>query len=137
MKYNTAIVEDAQQARKYFNDLLNKQVVVEVKHVRKGRSLKQNAYLHLLLADFGMHFGYTVEESKQIFKKCSADIFSYERNNTTFWLSTADVDSKQMTDAIDRFKDYSANAGHQLPDATDEDWLRSIENRIEQDGRWL
>lgn len=137
MKYNLAIDAEHEAAAEYFSKLVVKQAVIEIKRVRKGRSLKQNAYLHLLLADFGMHFGYTLEEAKQLFKTVSADTFRYERNNVTFWLSTVDLDTKQLTDAIDKFKMYSAEAGHGLPDATNEDWLRSIENTIEQEGRYL
>jgi len=137
MKYNLAIPHEHLFAIDYLNELVEKNAIVEIKHVRKRRSLKQNAYLHLLLADFGMHFGYTLEEAKQLFKQCSHATFRYERNGATFWLSTADLDTKQLTDAIDRFKDYSAEQGHELPDATNEDWLRSIENMIEQEGRYL
>jgi hypothetical protein len=141
MKYDTSISEEAVLASTQLRKLLEKQAVVEIKEVRKGRTRKQNAYLHLLLADFGMQFGYTVEEAKQLFKALSPDIFKYERDSKlgalVFWLSTADVDTKQMSDAIEKFKNYSALAGHKLPDATDEAWLRSIENMIDGQREFL
>jgi len=140
MKYNTAIEAEATAANEYFDKLVDAGKVVEVKEIRKSRSLNQNNYLHLLLGAFGLNFGYSIEESKQIFKRLSQDTFYYYKKDSKgkkvwFIRSTADLNTKQMSDAIDKFMKYSAENGYALPLATDEAWLREISNQIEREGR--
>lgn len=137
MKYNLNDVEERNKAKEYWDKLWDGRKVVELKEVRKYRTLNQNNYLHLLLGAFGLNFGYTVEESKQIFKRLSKDIFYYEKSSVNFLKSTAELDTKEMSTAIDRFMDYSAEHGYSLPLATDEAWLREISNQIERESRWV
>lgn len=135
MKYNTAIKEEKENAKKYFEKLVASESLVEIKKISRTRSLRQNSYLHLLLGAFGDHFGYTIEESKLIYKEVNKDIFYYKKKDRVFIRSSADLDSKEMTKSIDHFRDVSAEQGCELPLATDQDWLRSIENMIEQNSR--
>lgn len=132
MKYNTAIKGEKENAKKYFEELLAKDSIVEIKKVSRNRSLKQNSYLHLLLGAFGDHFGYTLEEAKLIYKEINKTIYFYKKKDRTFIRSSADLSVDEMKDSIDRFREKSAEQGCDLPLATDQDWLRSIENMIEQ-----
>lgn len=135
MKYNTAIKGEKENAKKYFEKLVDSESLVEIKKISRTRSLRQNSYLHLLLGAFGDHFGYTIEEAKLIYKEVNKDIYYYKKKDRVFIRSSADLDSKEMTKSIDHFRDVSAAQGCDLPLATDEDWLRSIENMIEQNSR--
>lgn len=135
MKYNTAIKGEKQDAEKYFKKLVDSESLVEIKKISKTRSLRQNSYLHLLLGAFGDHFGYTIEEAKLIYKEVNKNIYYYKKKDRVFIRSSADLDSAEMTKTIDHFREVSASQGCELPLATDQDWLRSIENMIEQNSR--
>lgn len=132
MKFNTAIGREKKDAEKYFKELVAKESLVEIKKISKTRSLRQNSYLHLLLGAFGDHFGYTLEESKLIYKEINKTIYFYKKKGRRFIRSSADLSVDEMKQSIDRFREASAEQGCDLPLATDQDWLRSIENMIEQ-----
>lgn len=137
MKFNLAVPQEAQQALGYFNKLQETKLVIELKKVSPRRSLNQNNYLHLLIGAFAQHFGYTLEEAKQIYKELSPDIYRYEKKGRIFWRSSADLTKEDMAKTIDVFMRKSAEAGYALPLATDEGWLREIENEIERSKYYL
>jgi len=137
MKFNTSIKSERKEAMRYFMTLANKHQIIEVKKVSPKRSLNQNAYLHLLIAAFGQHFGYDLEESKQLYKMISPDVYKYTKNNRTFWRSSADLTKEEMAKTIDAFMKKSAEAGYPLPLATNQEWLRQIENEIERSKYYL
>ena len=127
MIFNLKNEADRYKAKEYLNRLLSLEKTVEIKEVRKIRSLSQNRYLHLILAWFAYQTGYTLDETKKyIFKKIvNPDIFYIENFTGAFgeverWRSTRDLDTKEMTAAIDKFRDYSAlEAGIYLPEPKD------------------
>lgn len=104
----------------------------------RPRSIAQNSYLHVCLAYFASEFGYNLEEVKyNIFKKIvNKDIFSKQRVSkrgqmVTYWRSTADLDTKELTDAIERFRNYSAMvAGLYIPEPNEEDALLEAQKQI-------
>lgn len=132
MKYNLAIKAEKSAAFKYFMTLANKKSLVEVKKLSPNRSLRQNSYLHLLIGAFGNHFGYTMEEAKIVYKRMNANIYFYKKNDIPFMKSSADLTVEEMTASIEKFREESAAAGCPLPTATDQGWLREIENEIER-----
>lgn len=132
MKYNTAVEREKQDAQAYLDKLVASKSIVEIKKVSRNRSLKQNSYLHLLLGAFGNHFGYTIEEAKLIYKEVNKNIYYYKKKDRIFIRSSADLSVDEMKKTIDHFREVSAAQGCDLPLATDQDWLRSIENMIEQ-----
>ncbi len=85
MKFNTAVKDEKREAFQYFMRLANKHQIIEVKKISPGRSLRQNSYLHLLIGYFGSHFGYTMEEAKQIYKELNVSIYRYEKKDRHFW----------------------------------------------------
>ena len=141
MKYNTANNAEAGKALDYLLTLTKGNKIVEVKEVKPRRSLNQNSYLHLLLGAFGAHFGYTLEEAKEVYKHLNKEIYAYEREvrgkQWQFWRSSADLDKEEMAKSIDTLMTWSARAGYPLPPATDQEWLRQIENEIERSGYYL
>ena len=138
MKYNTVNRDEAIEAFNYLTQLTGREAIVEVKRVSPGRSLQQNAYYHLLLGIFGLEFGWSIEEAKVLHKReVSPTIFVYEKNGVKFLRSSADLDSKEMSDSIEQLKKYSAEHGLELPDAEDDNKLRFYENMIEREGKYL
>lgn len=132
MKFNLAIKAEKSQAFAYFTTLANKNSLVEIKKISPTRSLNQNSYLHLIIAAFGANFGYNMEEAKALYKEFSPGIYKYTKKGRTFWRSSADLSKEEMAATIDKFMERSKEAGFPLPLATNQEWLRSLENEIEQ-----
>lgn len=119
--------------------------IVELTEKKPRRSTQQNAYLHVILGYFAMETGNTLEWVKQqYFKKLvNADIFIREQEDK--WLgrmkvlrSSADLDSAEMTTAIDRFRNWSSSeAGIYLPSANEEDMLSLMEIEISRYKQYL
>lgn len=112
-------------------------ITVEVKEHRPLRTLKQNRYLHLIIGWFGIETGYTMAESKQVFKEYNAHWFAYEKNGKRFWKSTAQLNSKELTECIDRFRDYSNENGVYLAAPYETAMLQYYDNQIENNKRWM
>ena len=129
---------DRQKFRTYCEYLLKRQVVVEVKERKRQRTLAQNRYLHVVLAYFASEFGYDLSYVKyDIFKKIvNEEIFRRERRNrrgqaVTYYRSSTDLDTGEMTTAIERFRNYSAaEAGLYIPEANEHDALLEAEKQI-------
>lgn len=128
---------DEFEAFTYLTKLAANGSLVEVKKISPKRSLSQNSYLHLLLGAFGAHFGYSLEEAKAIYKELNNSLYRYEKKGRTFWRSSADLSKEDMAKSIDLFMQKSAEQGYPLPLATDQEWLRSIENEIERTKHYL
>lgn len=137
MKYNLKNDQEHTKAWEYLTDLSLKECLVEIKKISPKRSLNQNSYLHLLLGSFGEHFGYTIEEAKQIYKEINGDLYLYTKKNRHFVRSSADLTKEEMANSIDKFMRASAERGHPLPLATDKEWLVQIENEIEASKHYL
>ncbi len=129
---------DRQKFRTYTEFLLKKQVVVEVKERKHQRSLAQNRYLHTILAYFASEFGYSLEQTKyDLFKRTvNKDIFEVERENRrgkriVYLRSTRDLDTGEMTTAIERWRNWCASeAGLYIPEANEYDALLEAEKQI-------
>lgn len=137
MKFDTAVPYEAKQATDYLKQLREKRNIVELKKVSPHRTLSQNSYLHLLIGAFGNHFGYTLEEAKQIYKELNAGIYRYQKKDRVFWRSSRELSKEDMAKTIDTFMQKSAEAGYPLPLATDTGWLREIEREIERSKYYL
>lgn len=136
MIYSTHIPEQREKAIERFQWLVERHKRIELTEKKTKRSISQNGYLHLILSWFGLEFGYTLEEVKQeIFKKeVNQDIF-YDGEKDGIvkvqqWRSTASLNTGEMTLAIDRFRDFSADHGCYLPEPKDLPALEQIENEL-------
>ena len=114
--------------------------LVEVKKKHRQRSSSQNAYLHVCLGYYASEFGYSIDEVKQdIFKrKLNKDIFEVERVNkrgqkVVRLRSSRDLDTDEMTRAIERFRNWSsAVAGLYIPSPNETDALFAAQQQIDK-----
>ncbi len=113
MKYNLSSSAEKQNAIEYFKKILDSGCRIELKKLHKKRSLPQNAYLHVIFQCWGLHFGYTLDESKMVVKAMLG--YTYIKNNTVFYDKTSKMDSKELTIFIDKFRDESSKQGCYLP----------------------
>lgn len=138
MRYNLTLPVEAEKALDRLTELVGKGAEVEIKHVRKVRSLQQNAFLHLTFGIFGLATGYDVAESKVIYKRlANPELYIYEKNGQMFLKSSAGLTTKEMSDSIDKWRKYAAEQGVDIPAPNDEEALRYWGNQIEQEGKWL
>lgn len=136
MLYNLNNVLQKEQFKSRTAMLLEKSNgIVELTEKKPKRSNQQNAYLHVILGYFAMETGNTLEWVKsQYFKKLvNAEIFIREQDDKYLGRlkvlrSSADLDSGEMTTAIDRFRNWaSSEAGIYLPSPNEEEMLSLME----------
>jgi len=131
------------QAETYFNKLKESGCTIELKKKVK-RTYRQNNYLHLILSWFAAETGYSLEYVKsEYFKKtCNPQLFIVEVDGKfgkkKDLRSSKNLDTKEMTIAIDRFRDWSSKeAGIYLPEANEDEFLKHIEIEISRMERWI
>lgn len=136
MIYNADNKLDVFKAHNDLKLLIANKSVFRITRVYKKRSYAQNRYLYLILTYFANQYGETIDYVKQYFFKelVNPDIFKTSYTNTRTketriaWRSTADLDSKELTTAIDKFRHYSAQkANIYLPAREDIELLNSLE----------
>jgi hypothetical protein len=138
MRYNLKNDSQSKEASTFLASCILRGKTVELKVVRANRSLQANAYYHLLLQICASEWGYSLQEMKIIHKRdISPSVFIYYKNDRPFTKSSADLDSKQLSDAIEQLKKYSAEQGLVLPEPNDEEKLRYYERKIQNDSRYL
>lgn len=125
-------------------ELVNQRAVVDLTKKNPNRSLSQNAYLHVILGFFASELGYTLEEVKQgIFKQiCNKEIFV--RNIEVcgkpieYLRSSKDLDSQEMTTAIERFRNWSSlEAGIYLPSADEKHFITHMQKELRRYKQWI
>ena len=129
----------------YVNKLCEQKAIVELKKKLPNRSTQQNRYFYLILSWFACETGYSVDEIKvDIFKRiCNKEIFERYRDNKhgekiKYLRSSSDLDTLEMTTAIDRFRNYaSAQAGIYLPSPNESQFLTYIEQEIERNKEFI
>ncbi len=133
MLYNLKDQDHAQKFSERVLKLLKEECVVELKK-KSQRTPKQNKYLHLLIQWFAMETGYTTAYVKRFFFKITAnpDIFIVDIEGPLGKgkdiRSSADLSTGEMTEAIERFRNWSAaTAGVHLPAPEDKAFLEHIE----------
>ena len=126
--------------KEYVNRLYAERAVVEVKKKTPGRSLSQNAYLHLLLGYFASQYGCSMDEVKVDFYKreCNRDIYEQRRVNkqgkeVVVLRSSADLSTAELTLSIERFRNWSTSvAGIYLPTANEHQMLIYAQQEIDR-----
>lgn len=138
MIFDPKIELEKKRAVERIRHFIAKGKVFELKEKKARRTIRQNAYLHLLFSWFAIETGYTTEEVKQeIFKKVVNPNLFYEGEHGQLvkierWRSTTELDTGEMTTAIDRFRNYaSKEAGIYLPEPSDLALIAQIEKEIE------
>ena len=145
MKYDLRSKIDKERFTERANKLFENKDYVELKRILPIRSNQQNKYVHVLFAYFASEYGEQTDYIKQYFFKqiCNRDIFEIEYTNPKTgevrisWRSSADLDSGEMTIAIERFRDYaSKEAGIYLPEPHEQEFLKHCEIEIERNKKY-
>ncbi|ROI03687.1 hypothetical protein EGI16_10765 [Chryseobacterium sp. G0240] len=146
MIFDTSIPEIKKKAINRIKHLLDKNAKIEVLEKKNKRTYSQNNYLHLILSYYAIEYGETMEYVKQIIFKqwVNEDLFKTEFVNKKTgeireaWRSTADLNTKEMSQATERFRNYSVKSlGLYIPEPKDIVHLEEIENYIEENKIYL
>lgn len=141
---NTGI--DRERFKRCVNALYERRAVVECSEHKPKRSSPQNRYLHVILGEFAMQTGNTMDYVKvEYFKRlCNRELFvrtKYDdlaKKEVEILRSSKDLDTGEMTTAIERFRNWAASeAGIELPDPQDQEWIAYIEREMQHQRVWL
>lgn len=135
MTYDLTNIIDKERFKRRCNQLYSAGEVVELTAKKKRRTLPQNAYLHLILGWFAMETGNRLEFVKQEYFKrhINPDLFVVEIDDkylgkAQILRSSRDLDSAEMTTAIERFRNWSSSeAGIYIPSPDEQAFLQAIE----------
>ncbi len=146
MWYNATKEIDVQRAIERIKYFIKHEKTFELTEKKHIRSISQNSYLHLILSWYALEYGETLEYIKQeVFKKfVCKDLFYYEHINRKTgevrdgFRSTADLNTQEMTTAIQMFRDFSVKqAGIYLPEPRDLALLNEIQIEVNNNKQYL
>ena len=127
MIYDTTKEMDRNKLFSRLDELLKRQCTIELKEIKKKRTLSQNAYLHVCITLFAIEFGYDLENAKYLLKSVCPFMHEWKEDFKVV-KQTRKMDTKQLTDFIDWIRTYSSMQGCYIP--TSEEYLM---NRFEID----
>lgn len=118
---------------------------VEIKVKRQGRTLSQNAYLHVLIGFFALEYGCTADEVKVDFykRKCNKDLYERKKiakngQEIVTLRSSSELSTEDMALSITRFRNWaSAEAGIYLPSADEYNYISYCQQQIENNKEYL
>jgi hypothetical protein len=145
MNYDLNIQIDRERFKRRVNALYAAKKLVELKEYKPQRTDRQNRYLHVILGEFAMETGCTLDWVKrEYFKKiCNPSIFLIKKQDkyagdVEFLRSSAELTTEEMTTAIERFRNWSvAEAGIYLPAPNEHEYLDAIEREMQYKKEWL
>lgn len=145
MRYDLSNDFDLKSARTRFDTLAQRGAIVELTE-KKQRTLRQNGYLHICLAQLALHTGNTLDYVKRYYFKahCNRDLFVQHKTDTitgaqvSVLRSSSDLTKEEMSLAIDRFRTFaSQEAGIYIPSADEAEYLRQVEMEVERAKQYL
>ena len=124
--------------------LSKKGAIVELTEKKQQRTSNQNKYLHCILAYFGLEVGEDMEYVKKNYFKilCNKDIFIREVDDKYLGKikvlrSSADLDTEEMTRAIERFRNWAASEGVYIPSPEEHRLVQLMEIEVSRNKLYL
>ena len=143
MLYNLADAADIERLRLKVETDIKRKAVVEYAR-REQRTGNQNRYLHLVIGVVAMETGNDLQYAKeQYFKRLANPALFVRRTQDAiageveYLVSSRDLTTEQMSEAIDRFKRWAAENGIYIPDQEDAARLQDIEIQMARMRRYL
>lgn len=142
--YDTSNPLQCEQFKVRAESLAKKGGIVELTEKKARRTNRQNAYLHTILSYFGCEVGETMEYVKmQYFKlHCNRDLFVREVEDerigkTRYVRSSSELDTAEMTQAIERFRNWAASEGIYIPSADEERMVQLMEIEVSRNKMYV
>ena len=124
--------------------LAKKGGIVELTEKKLQRTASQNRYLHSILAYFALEVGETAEYVKMNYFKllCNRDLFVREVDDKfagkiRVVRSSSDLDTEEMTRAIERYRNWAASEGVYIPSPEEHLMVQQMEIEISRNRQYL
>lgn len=118
MIYDLSKDIERKEFESYYELLKKRACMVNLSQKRKKRTINQNSYLHVLFSLYGLKFGYSIEEAKVSIKRVLK--YTYKKNDEIFLKRTRDMNTKELSIFIEKFRNYSnTEGGYYLPSANE------------------
>lgn len=146
MLYDLSNELQSENFKRRCNQLYKKRCIVELTEKKPRRSDSQNAYLHSILGYFGLQFGYRISQVKEWYFKelCNPDLFVRETTDKVtgekrkVLRSSADLDTAEMTTAIERFRNWASDeAGIYIPSPEEHLMVEQMEIEVQKGKYYL
>ena len=137
------------------NELSRQRFSARVRKLWEGRAIvdltvpnrrtgSQNRYLHVILGILAMETGNPLSVVKtEIFKRrVNPDIFLTEKDDPTLGRITSlrssrDLNTEEMSTAIDRYMKFCSELGIYIPSPEDEELIEQAEYEIDRVSKWI
>ena len=117
---------------------------MELTEKKPQRTASQNRYLHSILAYFALEVGETAEYVKRHYFKilCNKDLFIREVDDKYLGKikvlrSSADLDTGEMTTAIERYRNWCSTQGCYIPSPDEHLMVQQMEIEISRNRMYL
>lgn len=134
MKFDLTLTHDRTKFIQNTLRLLRKSAKVDQIEKFPGRTVKQNAYFHVLVTYIAVETGESIERTKRMLKRQRLDVFGFVEDGFTHLRSSADLSTKEMSDMCEWIRDWaSIELGSYLPtpDEYKQNWFE-IERELER-----
>ena len=115
--------------------LSKKGVIVELTEKKQQMTSNQNKYLHCILAYFGLEVGEDMEYVKKNYFNREVD--DKYLCKIKVLRSSADLDTEEMTRAIERFRNWSASEGVYIPSPDEHRLVQLMEIEVSRNKLYL
>ena len=107
---------DIKRGEHYFQKLIEGKTPFEIKKIIKKRSLSINAYMHVCITLYAIHFGYTLIESKTYLKRM-CPFMIYTNKGQKFLKETSKMNNQECAEFVEWIRNFSSQNGCYIPDA--------------------
>ena len=138
-RYKLNDPRDYLAALDFLNFAKQKNLEIELKKYYPKRTNKQNKYYHFVCSYFAHEYGCTEYEAENVYMKQFAAPHIFEVENVDkggrkihYYRSSADLNTVEMSNAINNFVAYASCNGIEIPLPDDEIGIRYCERQIEK-----
>lgn len=133
-RYKPSDPIDYLEALDFLNQAKEQGFDIELGKFRQKRSTQQNNYLHFCLQWFAHCYGCTLLEAKEVYLKRMAapEIFGCKMGAVTYYRSTSDLNTVEMSNALSNFIAYAEMNGIEIPPPDEFRTIRKCEREIEK-----
>ena len=116
MKFNLSKEIDTERFRLRSRQLIKSGSPVELKQIRKTRSIAQNSYFHVVVSLYAIHFGYTLYEAKIDLKR-GCHFMKYENRGKMYLVQTSKQNTKELSQFIEWIRNLAGQNDCYIPTA--------------------
>lgn len=123
MILDLSIEFDLKKFKTYSDKLIKTEAKCELKIIKKKRTLLQNKYLHVCISFYCAETGYTIQEAKVVLKREFGSFMVYRKEDNYFLVSTANLDTGQMTEFIEWIRNVACYENHGVYVPSSEEYI--------------